>query len=106
MELAAEYEVDTGNARAADRFKTRLEVGLRRMGATRIPGTVTDLSVTGFRINSDEKLHKDTMIWVKLGNLAPVTARVVWVDKLLCGCAFTAPLHPSILDSLLKQATG
>lgn len=90
--------------RASDRFVTKMSVGVRRMGATRIPADVTDLSTSGCRIQAEERLPKDSMIWIKLGALAPITARVVWTDRLMAGCAFTEPLHPSVLQQLLQTS--
>ena len=107
MNIAAEIAFqDTGNQRVSNRFATRMSVGVRRMGNSRIPASVTDLSTSGCRIEADERLPKDSVVWIKLGQLAPITARVVWTDRLLAGCAFTEPLHPSVLHQLLQSSAA
>ena len=90
--------------RNSERFRTQASVGVRRSGSVAIPGTVMDISATGFRIEALERLPLGTTVWLKIGNLAPQMARVVWNKKLVAGCQFSTPLHPTILAELLKGA--
>jgi hypothetical protein len=97
---AAEAE----NQRRAPRVGTRLKADVRRSGTVRVQATVIDMSVTGFRLESDERLPLGAPIWVRIGQLAPLEAKVVWRDGYRAGCAFNAPLHPSVLDHIVRIA--
>jgi hypothetical protein len=101
--MPSEAESDTTkDGRSSARFATQVSVGVRRSGAVSIPGVVIDISSTGFRIEALERLPIGTVVWLKIGNLAPQMARVMWNDKLLAGCQFAAPLHPSVIAQLLS----
>jgi len=102
VQVAAELSLTGAEHRASERHGTRMEAGVRR-GSIRLPATVTDLSATGFRVATDEKLPVDSVMWIKLGALAPLMARVVWSDGLAAGCVFAAPLHPSVMEQLLRD---
>lgn len=107
VQVLAEVQLDDPDAdehRIDQRFETHLEGRVRRSGSSRIPGVVKDLSRTGFRIESDEKLPMDTVVWLKVAHLEPLMARVVWADRLSAGCQFAAPLHPSVRDAILRTA--
>lgn len=95
----------TEDGRSSERFGTQVSVGVRRSGSVSIPGVVIDISATGFRIEALERLPIGTAVWLKIGTLAPQMARVMWNDKLLAGCQFAAPLHPSVV-ALILAATG
>lgn len=103
MAMAAEVALDDDDNRAAERHETALAGGVRRSGATRIPGIVRDLSCTGFRIEAQERLPKGSVVWLKIGHLEPLMAEVVWTDRLSAGCRFAAPLHQSVLDVILRS---
>lgn len=103
MDMAAEVSLAADDQRRAERFETIIEGGVRRSGTKRVPGTVRDLSQTGFRIDAEERLPAGSVVWLKVGHLEPLMAEVVWSDKLQAGCRFAAPLHPSVLASLVGQ---
>ncbi len=69
-----------------------------------IPAVITNLSITGFHMQAEERLKPGSRIWVRLGSLAPLMAQVVWVDAYCAGCAFSQPLHPAILDHIVGAA--
>lgn len=102
MKVKAELQLSgSSEQRISERFDTRVDAGVRRSGSNAVPGTVTDISTTGFRIECYERLPLDTVVWLKLGHLAPLMARVVWSEKLVAGCRFSAPLHPSVLEQFV-----
>ncbi len=106
MQANAELQLSTSELRQVERFNTRVEAGIRRSGSISIPATVTDLSLTGFQVESEERLPLDCIVWLKLGTLAPQMARVMWNRKLIAGCQFGAPLHPSVLAQLVALTTS
>jgi hypothetical protein len=107
MEMRAEVQLDAADAaedhRINQRYETNLEGRVRRSGTSRVPGVVKDLSRSGFRIEADEKLPMDSVVWLKVAHLEPLMAQVVWCDRLSAGCRFAAPLHPSVLEAILKS---
>lgn len=104
LDIPGDLASDAENHRRAPRVGTRLTADVRRSGTIRVRATVTDMSVTGFRLESDERLPLGAPIWVRIGTLAPLEAKVVWRDGYRAGCAFNAPLHPSVLDHIVRIA--
>ena len=94
----------TTEQRRATRVGTDLKADVRRGGATRIPGIVTDMSISGFRVRADEKLPLGSTVWVRINPLAPLMAQVIWSQHYVAGCTFSSPLHPAVLDHIV--ATG
>lgn len=108
MEMRAEVQLDliepAEEHRINQRFETNLQGGVRRSGTSRISGVVKDLSRSGFRIEAEERLPMDSVVWLKVAHLEPLMAQVVWCDRFSAGCRFAAPLHPSVLDAILRTA--
>lgn len=106
MQVKAELELSNAasDQRVTERFDTQVEAGVRRSGSVSVSGVVTDMSTTGFRVECSEKLPVDSVVWLKLGALSPLMARVVWSDKLIAGCRFAAPLHPAVLEQFVNSA--
>lgn len=103
VEVSAELSLTGAENRSGARFDTRMEAGVRH-GSSRIPAIVTDLSAAGFRVATEETLPAGAVVWVRLGALAPLMARVVWSDGPAAGCVFAAPLHPSVMEQLLGNS--
>jgi hypothetical protein len=107
MDVHAELQVDSidegEDHRLNQRFETDLQSGVRRSGTSRISGRVKDLSRSGFRIEAEERLPMNSVVWLKIAHLEPLMARVVWCDRLSAGCQFAAPLHPSVLNAILRS---
>jgi hypothetical protein len=72
------------------------------VGASCVPGVVTDLSRSGFRIVVDEPLAPEAVVWLKVGEHGPFMARVVWYDGAAAGCEFAGQLHPDVVAALLE----
>lgn len=87
-----------------DRIATNLRADVRLAGASRIPAVIINLSTTGFYLRCEERLRPGSQIWVRIGSLAPLMARVIWRDAYCAGCAFDQPLHPAILNHLASSA--
>jgi hypothetical protein len=93
----------TRDSRRADRFPLKIAAMLREPGSTKFSVDVRDLSVTGFRCETSFSIEIGKRVWLTLPGMAPLEALVMWHDKYVYGFAFTAPLHPAVLDHLAKQ---
>lgn len=105
MNSNAELLLSGANLRESERFDTKVQAGIRRSGSRSVPAVVTDLSAAGFRVEAEERLPIDSVVWLKLGSLAPQMARVVWSRRLIAGCRFDTPLHVSVLEQFRGLAS-
>ena len=92
-------------ARGAERKDLVVGAALRQRGAHAITVQVMDLSVTGFRAATHLTLENGSDIWMKLPGLESLHARVVWQRGHMIGCEFVRPLHPAVLEMLVRSAT-
>lgn len=60
-----------------------------------------DLSCHGARLSLNHPLKESDSFWITLPGLAPMSARVTWVDGFIIGCEFTDPLPPATFASLM-----
>ena len=77
---------NTGGRRS-DRFPFAAEVEFRR-GSRRANVQVRDISTTGACISGVYLVHKDDRFYLKLPLIAPISARVAWVETFEFGCEF------------------
>lgn len=110
-QLSIQVDVDDasaegGTSRRADRISIDLDAGLRQRGAAAVSVHIRDLSTHGFRIVTHLELAVGTDVWLRLPGLEASLARVMWVDGNLAGCAFDRPLHPAVLELVVKRAGG
>lgn len=92
-------------ARGAQRKDLVVGAGLRQRGAHAITVQVMDLSVTGFRAATHLTLEHGSDIWLKLPGLESLHARTVWQRGHMIGCEFVRPLHPAVLEMLVRNVT-
>ncbi|CAN5373291.1 hypothetical protein BH10PSE12_BH10PSE12_30410 [soil metagenome] len=90
------------DARSTDRHNVLIGVRLRRPGETWFTSRISDLSVGGFRLQSFIKLVSGMEIWIMLPGFEGRKATVLWAQEHEAGCAFERPLHPAILDHILR----
>jgi PilZ domain-containing protein len=100
-QLATESAVD---GRRAARAEVALGAGLRQRGAGGVTVQLLDLSTNGFRAATHLELIPGTDIWLKLPGLESLHARVVWMRGHLLGGEFVRPLHPAVLDMVVRNA--
>jgi len=96
------------NARRDNRYATRLDVKLnavlREMGSSqKFTIDIIDLSLTGFRCETAFRLQVDQNVSVTIPGLAPLEARVAWVEGFRYGCAFENALHIAVFDHLVSR---
>lgn len=101
----AEYDPGlpwSGNKRFAERLPLRVSVQYRK-GQSRAVVDLVDISTHGAKLSATHVLRKGDRFWLKLPNLAPQEARVAWAEDFLVGCEFVVPLHPSVMENLLRE---
>jgi hypothetical protein len=105
MSFAAELSTSPDDdGRRAARAEVVLGAGLRQRGAHAVTVQVLDLSITGFRAATHLELMNGTDIWLKLPGLESLHGRVIWMKGHLLGCEFVRPLHPAVLDMIVRNA--
>jgi PilZ domain len=72
-------------------------------GMERFAVTIRDLSVYGFRFETSFTLWSDSNIWLTIPGLEVLHARVIWSEDARYGAKFDQPLHPAVLDHIMKQ---
>lgn len=101
--MAAERQTDLDRKmRIAERAYVQIGVKVRRPGETWFNSRIADVSVTGFRLQSFMKLTPGSELWVMLPGFEGRRASVLWTRAHESGCAFERPLHPAVLDHVIK----
>ena len=91
-------------SRKAERVTLEMGAGLRQRGGTGVAIQIVDLSVDGFRASTHLQLEKGGDVWLRLPGLEPYHAKVMWSKGNFIGCAFERPLHPAVLEMIVKKA--
>ena len=89
--------------RKAERARVDIGAGLRQRGAGAVTIQILDLSTHGFRASTHLELPVGTEVWLKLPNLEGWHAKVAWMNGHLLGCEFMRPLHPAVLDMIVRS---
>jgi hypothetical protein len=93
-------------SRKSERVTLEMGAGLRQRGGTGVAIHIVDLSIDGFRASTHLNLVKGADVWLRLPGLEPYQAKVMWAKGNFIGCAFERPLHPAVLDMIVKKAVG
>ena len=91
-------------SRKSERVNLELGAGLRQRGGTGVAIQIMDLSVDGFRASTHLQLVKGNDVWLRLPGLEPYQAKVMWAKGNFIGCAFERPLHPAVLEMIVKKS--
>ena len=91
------------SSRKSQRVSLEMGAGLRQRGGTGVGIQILDLSVDGFRASTHLQLEKGTDVWLRLPGLEPYQAKVMWAKGNFVGCAFDRPLHPAVLEMIVKK---
>jgi hypothetical protein len=104
VDLAAEIATaPLGKGRKAERANCEIGAGLRQRGASAVSAHILDLSTHGFRASTHLDLQIGADVWLKLPGLEAMHAKVAWADSHYVGCAFERPLHPAVLQMIVRQ---
>jgi len=77
--------------RARTRKQVSAELFVRQSDTQLFRTTLSDLSVTGFRMKSCTSLDADKLLFVTLPGLQTLAARIVWANFEDYGCQLSAP---------------
>jgi hypothetical protein len=101
--MGAERQVDLDRkGRIAERRHVLIGVKVRRPGESWFTSRIADMSTSGFRLQSFMRLTPGSDLWIMLPGFEGRRARVLWTRAHEAGCAFERPLHPAILDHVVK----
>ena len=101
--LMGELATSPSAARQAERQHCEIGAGLRQRGASGVSVQILDLSTHGFRASTHLDLQKGADVWLKLPGLEALHARVAWMDGYLVGCEFLRPLHPAVMQMVVRR---
>ena len=105
MALLGQLCIDPGEeGRRAPRTDVVIGAGLRQRGAHAVTIQVMDLSTHGFRAATHLELLPGSDVWLKMPGLESLHARVAWRNGHVMGCAFVRPLHPAVLDMIVRAS--
>lgn len=93
---------EPADARRHAREMTDARIGMRKRGYPRTKADLTDISQTGFRIDSALNLAEGETVFVYLPGFQPLVAKVVWRDGFRVGCRFDTPISDYIYDRLAE----
>ncbi len=91
------------NGRQAERTGVEIGAGLRQRGASGVTVQILDLSTHGFRASTHLDLQTGADVWLKLPGLEALHAKVAWSNAHYIGCAFERPLHPAVLQMMVRK---
>lgn len=91
-----------GTRRLDPRTNIQAEIFVRQATAQLFRATLSDISVSGFKLNSFTSLNTDKMVFVKIPGLESLGAHIRWEDYQDYGCEFANPLHPAVFDHLVS----
>jgi hypothetical protein len=92
--------------RKSERVALELDAALRQRGGSGVAVHILDLSVDGFRASTHLDLPPGADVWLRLPGLEPYQAKVAWSKGQYVGCAFERPLHPAVLDMIVRRIRG
>lgn len=91
-------------SRSAERIEVEFGAALRQRGASGVTVQIMDLSTHGFRVATHLELPAGTDVWLRLPGIEPCHARSVWCRGHFVGCEFVRPLHPAVLQLIVRKA--
>src|SRR4051812_19820213 len=102
-ELSVAEETPQPKGRVSERVSIEVAAGLRQRGAAGVSVQVMDLSTHGFRAATHLELPEGSDVWLRLPGLEPCHAVVAWSRGNFVGCRFERPLHPAVLDMIVRK---
>ena len=82
------------------------EVLVRQSDSQPFRATLSDLSVSGFKLTSYTDLDPKKPVYIRLPGIQTLSAATKWCGYQEYGCAFTNDLHPAVLEHLVKKLQG
>ena len=97
-------QIPITDGRKAERRIVNLAAALREEGAKNAKAVIVDISVGGFKAETEDMLEEGHEVWLKLPGHEARRSRVVWVKDKIVGCEFEYELHPRELELIVAPA--
>ena len=94
--------VKNGEARGEQRWPVLLAAAVATP-AYKQQVSVRDLSTIGCRIQCDYGVPLSGYVLISLNRFAPLDGKIIWSDGNSAGIAFHPPLHPAVLDHIVRE---
>lgn len=91
-------------SRQALRSRVEVMIDLRN-GQNRLTASISDISVTGLRLQTLSALKVGETYWVKLPTIEARHVTVIWTDGCIGGCEFDEPIPQFVLEHVMKSMT-
>ena len=88
--------------RYAIRINVHIDAEMLDQGRRRCSVTLTNLSITGCRFESDHPLRLPAPITLLIDGIDPIIGEAVWAEGKLFGCHFAEALSPTICNSIIR----
>lgn len=88
--------------RNIERFPLAVEAQIRR-GSNKSLVKILDISVSGVRLHAAHSLRQGEVFWLKLPVIESREVKVAWANQFVVGCEFSQPLHPSVLENIIRS---
>jgi len=105
-ELSVAADAPAPKGRVSKRVPIEVSAGLRQRGAAGVSVQVMDLSTHGFRVMTHLELAEGSDVWLRLPGLEACHATVAWTKGNYVGCRFERPLHPAVLDMIVRKSSA
>lgn len=79
------------------------EIFVRQSDSQLFRATLSDLSVSGFKMTSYTYLDDKKPVYIRLPGIQTLNATIKWHDHQDYGCAFANDLHPAVLEHLVSK---
>jgi hypothetical protein len=89
--------------RRAERYPASSDAEVEAVGDDVYPAVLMDVSERGFRVMVDGHLQSQSLIHLKVGGLAALKARVVWVNGTVLGCEFAESISSASVADMLRR---
>jgi hypothetical protein len=96
----------TGIDRVASRVSVSADVQLRSPGKGSQTVHLRDLAADGCSIQAVNLVQLGEVFWIKLPGLDALECTVCWETEFVAGLEFVRPLHPGVMDMLVKRLNG
>lgn len=88
--------------RHIERFPLAVDAQIRR-GSSKSIVKILDISVSGVRLQAAHSLRQGEAFWLKLPLIESREVKVAWANQFVVGCEFAQPLHPSVLENIIRS---
>jgi len=85
------------------RIEVEAEIFVKQSDTRLFRATLSNLSVSGFKMTSWTCLNKEQSVFIQLPGIRVLRADIMWSDYRDFGCKFSNALHPVTLDHLVTS---